>query len=608
MADPALGIDRSTDTAGYSPFIGGDRPTADRSFRPASDATDSADGELAALIRLGTSMLEVGSDAEATECFRKALQTADQTLGSNNPDLILILNDLTRLYLKQSRFADAEPLLLRLLDMKRSKGEDHPEVATVLASLAGVRQSLGRHESAEQLWRRVLEIRERTLAPNHFAIATALEHLGDACAARGNIREALPAFQRALTIRERTLGESHPSLRTSRERIADLQLQAADDSLDPSQGLAAPISPERYRLLSGDHPRLSPPMPVTREPSAALAREVSYSAARQTRVVLQIPAAETVIPKSTPASQTEEPAAPPMANGAVHYRDALESIREEIEQAEPGVTVGSRISAVVAALTAFFTRRQTVAATIAIGLLLASLAFAKDHAWGELDQNPSRTGAPVSQLIPTPVPALTASALATPIRDGDTPVASASARTAAARPVAVKSHAEDRPVARKADEPSRSDAKKFSVPTLSTAVMSHLDSVVSKAGAASPREAFNVQPTAIAFGSQRSNFEAAEQTSGPTRARLIGELPTPRIPAQAAEIEGEVRVRFTVDPQGQPVMSTFSVVTSPSPLLTAAVRKVIPEMRFDPAHTGGADTRAIADVVETSFRFSSATR
>ncbi|MFL5638188.1 MAG: energy transducer TonB, partial [Gemmatimonadaceae bacterium] len=92
------------------------------------------------------------------------------------------------------------------------------------------------------------------------------------------------------------------------------------------------------------------------------------------------------------------------------------------------------------------------------------------------------------------------------------------------------------------------------------------------------------------------------------RARLIGELPTPRIPTQVTDVEGDVRVRFTVDAQGQPIMSTFAVVTSPHPLLTAAVRRVIPEMHFEPARTGGADGRAIPDVVETSFRFARGAR
>jgi TonB family protein len=75
-----------------------------------------------------------------------------------------------------------------------------------------------------------------------------------------------------------------------------------------------------------------------------------------------------------------------------------------------------------------------------------------------------------------------------------------------------------------------------------------------------------------------------------------------------SDVEGEVRVRFSVDTQGQPVMSTFAVVRSPNPLLTAAVRKVIPSMHFVPASTGGSDPKPIADVVETSFRFARQTR
>jgi len=257
MADPAIGIDRGTDTAPYSPFPSG----GDRSGRSTGQPADpfAAQNELAALIQLGTEKVDAGADADATECFRKALEIGERLLSPDNPDLVLLLNDLTRLYLKQSRYSDAEPLLLRLFEMKRSKGDDHPEVATVLASLAAVRQALGQHESAEQLWRRVLDIRERTLAPNHFAIATALEGLGEACAARGNNIEALPALQRALTIRERTLGAGHPSLRTSKERIADLQLQSAEDPFESAGGRDIVPSKEKYRLLSGEHLRLSAP-------------------------------------------------------------------------------------------------------------------------------------------------------------------------------------------------------------------------------------------------------------------------------------------------------------------------------------------------------------
>jgi TonB family protein len=84
---------------------------------------------------------------------------------------------------------------------------------------------------------------------------------------------------------------------------------------------------------------------------------------------------------------------------------------------------------------------------------------------------------------------------------------------------------------------------------------------------------------------------------------LIGELPTPRIPDQLADVEGDVRVRFNVDTAGRPVMSTLLVESSPNPLLTAAVRRVIPGIRFEPARTADPDSKPIGDVVQIGFHF-----
>jgi TonB family protein len=103
--------------------------------------------------------------------------------------------------------------------------------------------------------------------------------------------------------------------------------------------------------------------------------------------------------------------------------------------------------------------------------------------------------------------------------------------------------------------------------------------------------------------SQRRPTFDDDQANAPQRARLVGELPTPKVPAQVADVEGEVRVRFNVDSLGRPVLESFAVVSSPNPLLTAAVRKVIPTMRFEPAKTAGPDVRSIGDIVQIGFQF-----
>ena len=151
----------------------------------------------------------------------------------------------------------------------------------------------------------------------------------------------------------------------------------------------------------------------------------------------------------------------------------------------------------------------------------------------------------------------------------------------------------------------KSDSKKIAIPTLSIGMMSRLDSVASTAANTSRvTDALNFQPAPTSLGTQRSNFASLEQSKGPQRARLIGELPVPRVPDQVADIEGDVRVRFNVDTEGRPVMSTLLVESSPHPLLTNAVRKVILTLRFEPARSGGAESKPIGDVVGIAFQFS----
>ena len=624
MADSATGLDRGFDPAAYSLIPTSPAAPADLARREQPDAQS----ELAALVRLGTIKQEAGNLAEAEECLRRALDLGDRTLGPENPDLVILLNDLTRLYLKQSAYGPAEPLLLRLLDLKRSKGEDHPEVATVLASLATVREALGMHESAEQLWRRVLEIRECTLAPNHFATASALERLGDACAARGKIREALSAFQRALTIREKTLGAEHPSLRVARERIADLELQAAEDILDPTF-LQPAVSPPRYRLLSADSTapapaklgiattpapapqirvsanataRISAPteprpvrekkstlvIPRTYTPPAKPADEAEHEAERAEKVVMAIPSIE-------PATPGDEES-PALATATVSYRDALESVRQELDNPVEEETIGERVLRFLASLTTFLGQRQVVAAITIVTLALLGVAVATvKHAFGESDQAVAEVSAalPPTSLVPTaearPIPVPVSSVLNTE---------SSSAKTTKPRVVEARSTAKKSPE-KKTEPPAR-----VSIPNLSTAVLSGLDSVAAKAASvgAHTSDPLNV-PTNLAAVSQRRATFDDEQSNAPQRARLIGELPTPKVPAQVADVEGEVRVRFNVDSLGRPVLESFSVVSSPNPLLTAAVRRVIPGMRFEPARTAGPDSRSIGDVVQIGFQF-----
>lgn len=639
MADPTQSYERCIEAAGIA-IASGDHPNAERALRAAIQAVEGHDDShfelAAALIKLGTLKQEMGSLAEALDLFRRALEIGERALGNDHlglipalkglgttrilqgapegaeptlmralaiserhlgedhPDQVILLNDLTRLYLKQSAHAFAEPLLLRLLEMKRSKGEDHPEVATVLASLASVRQALGRHEAAEQLWRRVLTIRERTLAPNHFAIATATEHLGETCSARGKIHEALQLFQRALTIREATLGKDHASLRSSRERIADLELQASEEGFSLGADVPASVivpSAARPRLMSdeelgrtlGSALREKPAVaPVRESPAIAPATDVTFAVDRPVARPMEqfaLPTADGLT--MTPVKQA--------ASDAGSYLDVLHDIKHEIEEGGLTAPLTNETSSgsLVRSVSAFLQRRRA-AAIVGIGVITLPLA-----AWGVagaarssqakwVENKPATASAQVEQQ---------AVAVASPTEIAKLAADSANRANAARSDKSSATKGEVK------DEPTN-----ITMPT-APAVVIRVDSVRGIAATPFTPGGESVLRHLSASSAVSSGNVAAGTDA--VRARMIGALPTPRYPAQQlmGRTGGEVRVRFDVDTLGRPVMSTFTVVGSPVAALSKAVKDVIPGIRFEPARTPWPENRPIVETVELAFQF-----
>ncbi len=78
--------------------------------------------------------------------------------------------------------------------------------------------------------------------------------------------------------------------------------------------------------------------------------------------------------------------------------------------------------------------------------------------------------------------------------------------------------------------------------------------------------------------------------------------PTPRYPEprRAAGLAGRVDLRFVVDTLGRVEPGTSTVLASSDPRFTAAVRDVLPRLRFAPATAGG---RRVRMMVEMPFVF-----
>jgi diguanylate cyclase (GGDEF)-like protein len=138
--------------------------------------------------------------------------------------------------------------------MERLRGVDHPDVATILSTLAMALRATGRADRARPLVERALHLDQATYGANHPEVAQTLSKLALVLRDLGRPSEALPLVQRAIAINTASFGEKHWRVAT------DLQsLQAVLRDLGLVE--AARAVGERLRLVedraastaSGEH-------------------------------------------------------------------------------------------------------------------------------------------------------------------------------------------------------------------------------------------------------------------------------------------------------------------------------------------------------------------
>ncbi|HTK50004.1 MAG TPA: TonB family protein [Gemmatimonadaceae bacterium] len=507
---------------------------------------------VAALIRLATVEQERGRSAEAERLLAEAIGVAEEHLGADDPSLGVALSQLSRLHIRRSDFTGAEPLLARLLQIARKKGDNHPDVATALAGLAAAKHGLRNDIAAEVMYRHALRIREAALAPNHMAIVVTLEQLSETCAARGNVAEAIELLRRALGKRETALGADHASVTALRTRIADLERRAAP-AIVPSTTTATPAAPRPPRLPTPSWLASVPSSPktdATPSPSSTESIETSDDA-----------------PLSWPTRSPEDAA----------RAEQFVTLPPSRRRAPRYATVGAALVVLAIAGYGFGTRVASDRGKGGVTNEDASGDFVASAPSGRLEGS---AGAPSvvatarveSTSVASPSAASTEGTDVTPPKPKSEPVAEAPAPPA---PPALRAV------------------------SLSKTAMSNLDSVITT----SSKLARTREPQLVATGGALdvSGLGDAGSVTPPV---LIGAAPTPRFPDElrAHPIEGEVIVQFRVTEKGRVDLASMQVLQSPHELFTEAVRGILPKFRFEPAHAG-LDAKPQAAWVQFRTRF-----
>ncbi len=197
-----------------------------------------------------------GRYAEAEPLYKRSLEINEKALGPDHPSVATTLNNLAALYESQGRYAEAEPLYKRSIKItEKALGPDDPSVATTLNNLAFLYTSQGRYAEAEPLYKRSIKITEKALGPDHPDVAPTLDNLANLYTSQGGYIEAEPLYGKALEIKEKALGLDHPSVATTLNNLAELyRFQGKNSEAEPLYKRSLEIT---EKGLGPDHPEVA---------------------------------------------------------------------------------------------------------------------------------------------------------------------------------------------------------------------------------------------------------------------------------------------------------------------------------------------------------------
>jgi tetratricopeptide (TPR) repeat protein len=135
-----------------------------------------------------------------------------------------------QLLLQISRFDMAEEVYKAQLE----RTSDENEKALYYNQLGCVKNNQGDYDNAVHFYEKALEIRQKTLPPNHPHLATSKNNIGVVYHSMGEYSQALSFHETALEIRQKTLPQNHPDLATSYNSIGVVYHSMGEWELDVS--------------------------------------------------------------------------------------------------------------------------------------------------------------------------------------------------------------------------------------------------------------------------------------------------------------------------------------------------------------------------------------
>ena len=167
--------------------------------------------------------LASGKYAEAEPLLKKSMELREATQGTDTAQNARGMNSMAEFNETMGNYAEAEQLYKKALEIRRAKyGNDNPQTAQSLRSLASLYKTMGRYEDARKMASEALDISRKKYGKDHPNIADALHTLADVQSALGEFDTAEDLCRQAMRIREAKKGKTHPAVAESEQLLGSI--------------------------------------------------------------------------------------------------------------------------------------------------------------------------------------------------------------------------------------------------------------------------------------------------------------------------------------------------------------------------------------------------
>ncbi len=164
---------------------------------------------------LGKFFQKTGYFTAAEHFYRDALAIRKQVLGTEHPDIAQSLNNLAVLLKAKGDYDSAEQLFKRALAIRERLGNEDSLTLQSMNNLAVLFQDKGNYCLAKKLFKDILDIRKKVLGNDNIEIVNSMNNLASSFFFQRDYESAELLFKSALSICEKILGKKHLFTATS---------------------------------------------------------------------------------------------------------------------------------------------------------------------------------------------------------------------------------------------------------------------------------------------------------------------------------------------------------------------------------------------------------